>query len=130
METGQLIDNVRVTKNGLGSDLDRMFQSLDSAFHHTTNPLNPFGKSVEFDILLLGPLPGINAHVSMIISKFWYHENEKGSLNFGHLRKRSLSFSFTILRSPVTTWPHGAYTTETLSQGRYKVGLGDSGKDY
>ena len=50
------------------------------------------------------------SHASMIISKFWCHENETGSLNFGPLRKRSLSMSFcTILRSPVTTWPHGAY---------------------
>ena len=50
------------------------------------------------------------SHASMIISKFWCHENETGSLNFGPLRKRSLSFSFcTVLRSPVTTWPHGAY---------------------
>ena len=50
------------------------------------------------------------SHASMIISKFWCHENETDSLNFGPLRKRSLSFSFrTILRSPVTTWPHGVY---------------------
>ena len=35
------------------------------------------------------------------------HENETGSLYFGPLRKRSLSVSFhTILRSPVTIWPH------------------------
>ena len=40
------------------------------------------------------------SHASMIISKFWCHENETGSLNLGPLRKRSLSLSFcTILRS-------------------------------
>ena len=51
------------------------------------------------------------SHASMMISKFWCHENETGSLNFEPLCKRSLSFSFlTILRSPVTTWPHGAYS--------------------
>ena len=50
------------------------------------------------------------SHASMIILKFWCHENKTGSLTFGPLRKRSLSFSFrAILGSPVTTWPHGAY---------------------
>ena len=57
------------------------------------------------------------SHTSMIISKFWCHENETGSLNFGPLRKRSLSSSFcTILRSPVTTWPHGAYRNSKPGQ--------------
>ena len=59
METGKLTDNIRVTKNGLGSGVDRMFQSSDSAFNHFTDRLNPFGKSFEFDILFLGPLAGI-----------------------------------------------------------------------
>ena len=45
------------------------------------------------------------SHASMIISKFWCHENETGSLNFGPLCKGSLSLSFcTILRYPVTKW--------------------------
>ena len=35
METGKLTDNIRVTKNGLGSGVDRMFQSSDSAFYST-----------------------------------------------------------------------------------------------
>ena len=57
------------------------------------------------------------SHASMIISKFWCHENETGSLNFGPLRKRSLSLSFCkILRSPVTTWPHGAYINSEPGQ--------------
>ena len=57
------------------------------------------------------------SHASMIISKFWCHENETGSLNFGPLRKRFLSLSFcTILRSPVTTWPHGAYKNSEPGQ--------------
>ena len=55
METRKLTDNIRVTKNGLGSGVDRMFQSSDSAFYHFTDRLNPFGKSVEFYILFLGP---------------------------------------------------------------------------
>ena len=42
METGKLTDNIRVTKNGLGSGVDRMFQSSDSAFYHFTDRLNPY----------------------------------------------------------------------------------------
>ena len=60
MDTGKFMNNIRVTKNGLGSGVDRMFKSSDSAFNHITNRLNPFGKSVEFDIVFLGPLPGIH----------------------------------------------------------------------
>ena len=41
METGKLTGNIRVTKNGLGSGVDRMFQSSDSAFYHFTDRLNP-----------------------------------------------------------------------------------------
>ena len=59
METGKPTGNIRVTKNRLGSGVDRKFQSSDSAFYHFTDRLNPFGKVVELDILFLGPLPGI-----------------------------------------------------------------------
>ena len=59
METRKLVNNIRVTKYELGSGVDRMFKSSDSAFCHITNGLNPFGKAVEFDILFLGPLPGL-----------------------------------------------------------------------
>ena len=54
------------------------------------------------------------SHVSMIISKFWCHENETGSLNSWSLPKRSLRLSFcTILRSP---WPNGAYKNSEPGQ--------------
>ena len=59
METGELCDNIRVTKNGLVFGVDRMFQSSDSAFKHITDRLNPFRKSVEFDILFLRPPSGV-----------------------------------------------------------------------
>ena len=61
METGKLCDNIRVTKNGLvsRSGVERMFKSSDSAFNHIPNPLNPFRKSVEFDILFLRPTSGV-----------------------------------------------------------------------
>ena len=55
METEKLTDNIRVTKHGLGSRVDRMFQSSDSAFYHFTDRLNPFGRSIEFDIPFIGP---------------------------------------------------------------------------
>ena len=55
METGKLCDNIRVTKNGLVSGVDRMFKSSDSAFKHITDRLNPLGKSVKFDIFFLRP---------------------------------------------------------------------------
>ena len=57
MDSGKLTD--RVTKNGLGSGVDKKFKSSESAFYHITDLLNPFGKSFEFDILFLCPLPGI-----------------------------------------------------------------------
>ena len=60
METGKLTGNIRVTKNGLRSGVDRMFKSSDSAFYHFTDRLNPFRKSVEFNILFPGPLPGVS----------------------------------------------------------------------
>ena len=37
METGKFMDNIRVTKNGLVSGVDRMFKSSDSAFNHIPN---------------------------------------------------------------------------------------------
>ena len=55
METEKLCYNIRVTKNGLVSGVDRIFKSSDSAFKHITDRLNPFRKSVEFDILFLRP---------------------------------------------------------------------------
>ena len=39
-ETGKFMDNIRVTKNGLGSGVDRMFKLSDSAFNNITNRLN------------------------------------------------------------------------------------------
>ena len=58
METGKLCDNIRVTKNGLVSGVDRMFKSSDSSFKHITDRLNPLRKSVEFDILFFRPSSG------------------------------------------------------------------------
>ena len=55
----KLCDNIRVTKNGLVSGVDRMFKSSDSAFKHITDRLNPFRKSVDFDILFIRPPSGV-----------------------------------------------------------------------
>ena len=43
METGKPMDNIRVTKNGLGSGVARMFKLSDSAFYHISDRLNAFG---------------------------------------------------------------------------------------
>ena len=61
--TGKLTDNIKVTKNGLGSGVDRMFQSSDSTFYHFTDRLNPFGKSVEFDIHVSWPIAWHTLHM-------------------------------------------------------------------
>ena len=58
IETGKICDNIRVSKNGLVSGVDRMSKSSDFAFKHITDRLNPLRKSVEL-------------------------ENETGSLHFG-----------------------------------------------
>ena len=64
------------------------------------------------------------SHVPMIISKLWGHENATGFLNFWPLRKRYLMFTFcTILRSPVTTWSHGAYRNSEPGQIQGRVFL-------
>ena len=63
-----------------------------------------------------------SSHASMMILKFWCHENETGSLYFGPLRKASFSFWLrTILRSSVTIWPHGAYRN---SESQQEQGIG------
>ena len=59
METGKFSDNLRVTENGLVSGVDRAFQSSNSMFQNIGDRLNPLGKSVDFDILFLGPTSGI-----------------------------------------------------------------------
>ena len=51
METGKFSGNLRATENGLVSVVDRAFESCNSAFQ--------LGKSVDFDILVLGPPSGI-----------------------------------------------------------------------
>ena len=58
-----------------------------------------------------------SSQASMMILKFWCHENETGYLYFGLLHNISLNFSLrTILRSPVTIWPHGAYRNSDSQQ--------------
>ena len=56
-----------------------------------------------------------SSHASMIL-KFWCHENETGSLYFGPCAKHLCGRLRTILRSPVTIWPHGAYRNSESQQ--------------
>ena len=68
------------------------------------------------------------SHVSMIIIlHFSCHKNETGSLYFGPLRNRYLSISFrTILRSPVTKWPHWALSFVIENFGSNWAGISES----
>ena len=59
METGKFSDNLRITENGLVSGVDRAFKSSNSTFQNIGDRLNALGKSVDFDILFLGPPSGI-----------------------------------------------------------------------
>ena len=117
METRKLTDNIMVTKNGFDLVLTECFSRRILRF--TTSPIDLINServSSSTSSFLANCL-AYASHASMIISKFWCHENETGSLNFGPLRKRSLGLSFcTILRSPVTTWPHGAYRNSEPGQ--------------
>ena len=59
METGKFSDNLRVTENGLVSGVDRAFKSSNSTFQNIGDRLSQLGKSVDFDILFIGPPSGI-----------------------------------------------------------------------
>ena len=61
MKTGKFSDNLRVTENELVSGVDRgsAFKSTNSTFQNIGYRLNPLGKSVDCDILFLGPSSGI-----------------------------------------------------------------------
>ena len=59
MDTGKCSDNLSVTENWLVSGVDRAFKSSNSTFQKIGDRLNPFGKSVDFDILVPDPLCSI-----------------------------------------------------------------------
>ena len=104
METGKFMDNISVPKNGLGFDVDRMFSHR--ILRLITSPIDIIHSErvSSSTSSFLAHCLAYTSHASMMISKFWCHENETGSLNFGPLCKRSLSVSFrTILRSHATT---------------------------
>ena len=59
MEAGKSSGNHRVTENGLVSGVDRAIKSSNSTFEKIGDRLIPLGKSIHFDILILGPPSGI-----------------------------------------------------------------------
>ena len=110
METGKFSDNLSVTENGLVSGVDRAFKSSNSTFQNIGDRLTHSERVSTSTSSFLAHRLAYSSHASMMILKFWCHENETGSLYFGPLCKRSVSiWLWTILRSPVTIWPHGAY---------------------
>ena len=124
METGKFWDNIRVNKNGLVSGVDKILKSSDSAFKHITDRLNPLRKSVKFDIFFLRPTSSVRfacIHDNTKVLVPWKWDYPIISLYFGPLRKRPRSFSFrTILRSPVTIWPHEAWRNAEQEQKQGK----------
>ena len=109
METGKFFDNIRVIKMDsclvLTECLSRRIMRLSTSPIDLIHSERVSSSTSSFFAHRLA----YASHAFMIMSKFWCHENETGSLYFGALRKRSRSLSFrTILRSPVTIWPHGA----------------------
>ena len=109
METGKLCDNIRVTKMDsclvLTECLSRRILRLSTSPIDLLHSERVWISTSSFFAHRLA----YASLASMIMSKFWCHENETGYLYFGPLRKRSRSLSFrTVLRSPVTIWPHGA----------------------
>ena len=87
--------NIRDTEIGLVSGLDsrRILRFRTSAIDliHSERVL----KSTSS---FFAHCPAYFSHASMIMPKFWCHEYETGSLYFGFLLKRSLSF---ILRTKI-----------------------------
>ena len=109
METGKFSDKIRVTKNGLVSGVDRSLSRRILRFSTSPIDLIHSERMSSSTSSFFAHRLAYALHASMIISKFWCHENETDSLYFGPLRKRSRSLSFrTMLRSPVTmsdfTW--------------------------
>ena len=104
METGKLTDNIRVTKMDSDLVLTECFSRRILRSSTSLIDLIHSERVSSSTSSFLAHCLAYASHASMIISKFWCHGNETGSLNFGPLRKRSLGLSFcTILRSPVTT---------------------------
>ena len=101
IETGKFSDNLRVTENGLVSGVDRAFKSSNSAFQNIDLTHSERVSTSTSSFLSHGLV--YCSHASMMILKFWCHENETGFLCFGPLCKTSFSFWLRmILRSPVT----------------------------
>ena len=110
METGQFSDNLRVT------EMDSYLVSTECLsrrilrFRTSAIDLTHSERVSTSTSSFLAHRLAYSSHASIMILKFWCHENETWSLYFGPLRKRSLSFWLrTMLRPSVTMWPHGAY---------------------
>ena len=70
METGKLTDNIRVTKHGPGSGVDRMFQSSESAFYTSPIDLIHSERVSSSTSSFLAHCLAYASHASMIKSKF------------------------------------------------------------
>ena len=123
METGKFSDNIRVTENGLASGVEyfsrRILRFRTSAIDLIHSERVSASTSSFFAHRL-----AYSSHPSMIMPKFWCHEYETGSLYFGPLLKRSLSFTLrTILRSQVWVGVEERidYDHQTFSSSLYGI---------
>ena len=92
----ELTGNIRVTKMDSDLVLTECFNCRILRF--TTSPIDLIhSKRVSSSTSsFLAHCLAYASHASMIISKFWCHENEIGSLNFGHLRKCERDFYYDV----------------------------------
>ena len=108
METGKFSDNLRVTETCLmlTERLSRRILRFRTSAIDLTHSERVSTSTSSF----LAHRLAYSSHASMMILKFWCHENETGSLYFGPLCIISFSFWLrTILRSPVTLQLHCGY---------------------
>ena len=117
-------------QNWLVSGVDRAFKSSTSAFQMIGDRLNPLGKSVDFDILFLGPPSGILlTYASMMI------------LNSGAMKMRQVPCISGPCEKDLSVFGYGWYwdhlslyiyghmeRIEIQNHSRNKVS--DSGKDH
>ena len=85
MKTRKLYDNIRVTENGLVSDVESTECLSRRNLHLSIYPIDLiYSERVSSSVssFFIHRL-AYTSHASMMMSKFWCNENETGSLYFG-----------------------------------------------
>ena len=122
METRKFSDNLRVTEMDSCLVLKERLSRRILRFRTSAIDLTHSERVSTSTSSFFAHRLAYSSHASMMILKFWCY-GETGSLYVGPLLKTSLSFWLrTMLRSPVTIWPHGAYGNPE-SQQEQSVGF-------